>query len=911
MKKIGKMFTGIALACSLASAPIISGCGADKLTLVEVSQDKNTYVLGEDFTVDGKTLVFKNKKGELVSYEINSDMLVEAPDMNTAGDKQVKVKYNNEEYTFTINVRERTNAEAKEALTAMLSKFQDGSINFANASLAYNINARVFSERTNIQDEYKVNLDRPSGLGEGMSIYHGEREKLAYNIYDGFMNAFIKTALSANEDDILNTTNLKTVFNFETFASKLKDEFVSNTEFRTTLFNSIVFVDRTTFIQIMQDAFKDYVIDDATSLGRVGIIAGNLYDDLKGIIVGDDYNVDFTTYYKSILNLGFGVLDNVPNKYLQALSGALKYAVGKQNKFTLFGDLTTEFVKMRKQENKELLEYVNSSEYYTNEEREHIRKANEAAEQLFDKLVELGKDLDSFIVTNESGELLSDLKDFAQAFIDGEAEFGYFGEYHEDISAILKSIDVDKIISAIESGTIQIDDDDDDDTYTAIKSFLTQIAFDYVDGIAVFTETNKKEEIETYFTDPLLSIMVKDGVLTFDESTFKKIVDAVTGALDHFKIEYDKDMLNYVSGLLDVSEESLLEHIENKLLSFDWWDLAKKYISEDSPLYSFTAEQVKGIYSELQLLAMTGCVSTESTIYPMLQLEISEGVAKLFALTTGLESDSLFFTAFSNFVSPLFDSIKVTEKENGEDKIYYDFTKLQPAYIFDSLFTFIDAVNDNLDEDSKINYSNYLKEILTQTDISFMEKLTQEFETGGILKAYAETLLNEQYLLQWISYQIASFAREDVEFETAQSVAYNTIAQYLTMYIDGIFKPEEFASDAVAYCQRYLNEDINIVVNSLMLAYSIYKGEDVDYNEMFASIPLPQGISIDYNEMMKKITDRATFENAITISDITSTLKVVNGECKGEIISVKLNINLNMEISELVGSVILSFELEK
>ena len=79
----------------------------------------------------------------------------------------------------------------------------------------------------------------------------------------------------------------------------------------------------------------------------------------------------------------------------------------------------------------------------------------------------------------------------------------------------------------------------------------------------------------------------------------------------------------------------------------------------------------------------------------------------------------------------------------------------------------------------------------------------------------------------------------------------------------------------------------------------IGKTTEIDYNNLFAFVELPPAFQIeDYNKFITKITENATFENAIKISDVKVQYILDSEE---NIIGQTLRVEMNLDFEILLS----------
>ena len=105
--------------------------------------------------------------------------------------------------------------------------------------------------------------------------------------------------------------------------------------------------------------------------------------------------------------------------------------------------------------------------------------------------------------------------------------------------------------------------------------------------------------------------------------------------------------------------------------------------------------------------------------------------------------------------------------------------------------------------------------------------------------------------------------------------------------------------DCFEIINTYCEDEVKVHAKAvaLMIAATTYEeGAEIDYNKVFAFIPLPEGIeSIDYNKLIEKILDQETYKD-ITYTDIDVQYVIENGVVKKEILTMNYEVNLDLMV---------------
>lgn len=181
--------------------------------------------------------------------------------------------------------------------------------------------------------------------------------------------------------------------------------------------------------------------------------------------------------------------------------------------------------------------------------------------------------------------------------------------------------------------------------------------------------------------------------------------------------------------------------------------------------------------------------------------------------------------------------------------------------------------------DSSIEeFTDRLIEILDTYKIEFAQTLTVQIG-GGFDMPYSEQLEDEIY--EW-------------------SLGFINEVIYGTVNIETSF------TDILTIIDQNANPDKKAVLYAT-IALIAFNMDDVDYNQLFSQIQLPEQIeSIDFNTLVAKLKTAQTYD----IFDLSSVQVRSTTNAQGMIVSETLTLTLNVEFDILISQIIGEFTLE-
>ena len=227
---------------------------------------------------------------------------------------------------------------------------------------------------------------------------------------------------------------------------------------------------------------------------------------------------------------------------------------------------------------------------------------------------------------------------------------------------------------------------------------------------------------------------------------------------------------------------------------------------------------------------------------------------------------------------------------------------------------------DELPVTGFVNFETDIRALLSEmVDLAVMQPDFMPSDLVNILNVFLNNEIQDFAieLLNEYHYQVVeniTNALCDALSVSSEDVMYNEIYTLIDVSVDAIladtFVVESFISDLIVILQSSEQVEVSTFAYSIGAMMLIISGEEIDYNEIFDFVQLPPEIeSIDFNQLIETITSETTYQ-AYTISDVVVELVTdTAGNIIGEIMTVTLDIDFDIMISELSGSVTLTFEI--
>lgn len=139
---------------------------------------------------------------------------------------------------------------------------------------------------------------------------------------------------------------------------------------------------------------------------------------------------------------------------------------------------------------------------------------------------------------------------------------------------------------------------------------------------------------------------------------------------------------------------------------------------------------------------------------------------------------------------------------------------------------------------------------------------------------------------------------------------YDWTQEYIVAYTYNQLNIEEALTDFFEIVEQYGSEETKAITYSLAALYA-FTQDNFDYNALLQNVELPAQIEdIDFNLLIAKIKSESTYSNIMNISNIVvETVMDENGDLQKEIITLTLNIDFDVMISEILGEFNIVIEL--
>lgn len=179
---------------------------------------------------------------------------------------------------------------------------------------------------------------------------------------------------------------------------------------------------------------------------------------------------------------------------------------------------------------------------------------------------------------------------------------------------------------------------------------------------------------------------------------------------------------------------------------------------------------------------------------------------------------------------------------------------------------------------------------------------------------YAQRVLNvissyKQETAMLLTYSIIElFAMEQTE--TVYDEVYDWSEGFVYELLNDLVTLESSFTDLFDIVNEYGSEPNKTIALATLAMAAFFSDEDIDYNEMFASVELPPQIeSIDYNKLVAKLKSENTYK-VFELSNVeVKTVMNEQGEIIKEILTLTLNVDFDIMVTKTVGSISLNLEI--
>ena len=294
-----KQITALALTTVMAGTTL-SGCfgGSDPVyEFVGVVGYTEEYDVGDQFSYAGIKLKFKEQgKNNYKLVDVTEEMIKAMPDLSTSGEKEIVIKYNGKEYSFTITVNAQTGEEEggqelTQRFLEYLQNYQNGSINKILGSYNVNLDTKFLNENALVDESGNFEFNK----SELSLLATTDQQKFAKTIYEAITDSLVKSGFNIEEESSKYNVNLESVM------QSLNERLINKT------------VQDELFYALFPQGIDAFCMDIVSNISNVLGISSTavkltLQQKVKEVVVSL-YNGDFETANQSI-NYIFGMLSN-------------------------------------------------------------------------------------------------------------------------------------------------------------------------------------------------------------------------------------------------------------------------------------------------------------------------------------------------------------------------------------------------------------------------------------------------------------------------------------------------------------------------------------------------------------------------------------------------------------------------
>ena len=412
MKK--DMFKRLTAGLVLGSALMVAGCGDDVVTISSYSIEGNKeYVVYDDFSFDGLKLKLKMSDGTTKEIAITESMIEELPDLNTKGEKVLKIKYNDAIYELKFTVGGQTR---EEMIAKVQAFYQDYLASKKAGDVSMNLNANFTAKAFDDVATFNDNLFPEDLEISEESTKLGEEDfySIIHALYSNSIKALVKTTAEITTDDIINSNtntaklNLtKALINLKSYLSNKDSDNLNGIDYLDYIINDVLFPGASSSYT---DTITDYFM-------QTMIIKESGRNAMKGLVVD---NLDHIKHWDSLTNKD-GWEGNVYVNYLKAFVEDLNEIVQEYGQEPLVNSaidsLTTSVLNNPSNTVSEVIYsvvdnvysqcyyeapaepgwYEDTREYYIDEEHADYDVAVQLSRNYFTYLADLVKAMETFI----------------------------------------------------------------------------------------------------------------------------------------------------------------------------------------------------------------------------------------------------------------------------------------------------------------------------------------------------------------------------------------------------------------------------------------------------------------------------------------------------------------------------------
>jgi len=965
-KSIKNIVAGVLLSSTLGMTACFGG-GDPTVKSVEINnRGSNSYLVYDSFDPSNYVLNVSMSDGSTKTVNITSDMIVEAPDMSTAGQKTFKVEYQGKVYELTINVGGYSKQDMLEKIQAFMTD--------------YNAQTNAGSLKVNVTGGYQAKyLDQfasgqiPANALEAVmqqSDFSGDT--LLKHLYSSVVGSLTEsTSNNVTLENIVNSNNLHSkvevikvletlaqrVSNFN-YASYILNTFM-NSEGYHELINTITdeiaisynFVgdnaktELKSFINVTLRDFVRFVEDLDKENSQATFDVMEIIHDFNNLV--QEYSDEEFT--KTTLQT---IVDALDEKDPHVLSNFFKALA--DNELPILGlyhwewnDSVGDFIAVyvdnaeTKVINKDVATKLSTLvRTYEDIVLNFFEEVPQDYEELMAKLAD---DMESFALSLESiydtdyecdGALT--IASHVRILSDTIRNYQNSDSYVEFIVDELRIIYIPEIATMM---VMNLFDEEafSEDVYYALGDCIYYLLNDVLDAVKDGQLVLDKDE----YLDNIITLLGNEAIdsvkkteyeAEWEETGFCSIIsDFIYEQLEGAELETEvKEMIEDMIGAIEYLEDSLRTSGEEKI-DFSLVELFAKINAIADKACNYTQSEIARVEEERDNYVPEEPVPGQLVEIKDFeaQLEILNSQYMLFeciSKLTDYENKELnglqFLNNFSNSMSIIADHFKdqidnisnndplaptsdgtFSDLDSIGNRIHY----LQSQY---DTFHVLSVLTDFNDEGN--TFRGNVDKIIAEYKAYIKEMLTT-IGTGLLgVQQYSYMEMWDENLQDFVA--VNPVLRPEY---TAARAEVALLADYVVeKYIDNKLDVNYVVSWYFDIINDHAHESVKVLTtaSSLIAMVTMDKltSEQIDYNELFSFITLPEEIeSIDYNKLVETFWSETTYQNMFSVSKVDVKYETNSqGNIAREIMEVTLSFDYDLKITSLSADLTLKFTVD-
>ena len=940
-----KMMKKVVVPAFLAATMTLSGCfgskkknpGSSEKETYTFSNYDATYYVGESFNIVGTKLTISDVYGNTTTITVTEDMIVSMPDMSVEGEKVVVIKYNDKEYKFTINVLALT----EEYL--FVKKLQELKNNYKNYSSTI-----TFDSTSDISFGYLGNNAsyedlKTSGL---LNTLLGEGE-LSSEVYDALLSALVEGSLNLKETDVLDVEALKAKFNVNGALSNLLSELTS-INYISHILNAniseeedqrnIAYITSMICYAMSIDSEEGYTALETIIKSNYNTLKGgriinpvDLVKDIVNVVKVHTNNPSIKTTISTIKNFDINnvrhLISDIASEYYNEATSVMT-ADSFVEQYWYDGEpvfVTSNIANLTK--NEYITVTVNRIKGYEDLifGLLDIRSIDDA-KALLSNCVEANvnyaasmKDVytilkaQNWVIATNQGDGFYTTDVYIDYYTEEpiyDDDIETFATYEQNWTELYEAI-VESGLSgfAKESGLLEelfgadseiaftilngLESDPANFDRFLVDTFLVEEDSYYVDNISEFLinygcvsgavgQKAVKDKVTLHFT-AVKENDVKDAkevwvdiLSTINKYTTDDMVRSATESLESLeldKIVHIMSDLMYINALNEIKIISNQE-LENWWSSYDGYDFAFETGTAASSLIERWAknEQDKVRLFEDVILTVLGVRSFG---------DVEDGI----------------LNTLDNYISVIEEYVSIVEELKDNSWVI---GSIDDEGDFSNELSW-DCYNDSCmidydwDIESSLSVSANVQSIRNSVEFGFNFLRNPVITSRSFVEEYKDTIM--QFVRDYVDYDLR-FNGDAVEGICS------VVDASLDRYVEGTLSFDGLLDDISAAVEEYANEEAKTTLNAIYtLITALNYDPNIDYNEVFAFIPLPEGIqSIDYNVLMAKLYDKSTYDMLNIDNAEVTYITDMGGNVTGAVITFDLVVDFDAVIAYIDGT---------